>query len=343
MFLRTKNIVTCFVLTLLLCAAIDARHFNGGTIRWEPINPNDTSNLTTITITQTYYWAFPVVKCLTPVPASSGFGTGSDKLICVVDCATSGNYSANPVSKLTDCISTDASTGLMISQRSVNVTLPTDAHFYIANVGTAWSPLGYPAKNNLEWSIVTNIDLRKRPDGIINTPPVATVVSPQYSIVNRTTNIRIPVSDANVGDDVRCRWSVYTSGYRRRRQIPSINKQLRKHKRDPVTTAAITTTTRTTTTTRSTTTTTRTTTTSVTSVTTTATDITTTEIAGTPKSTSSYPVRQAIDECGGICYPNTVPNGTNLSDCTISFTPTRVGVWYAFAIQVSSYWNNFSL
>ena len=211
--------------------------------------------------------------------------------------------------------------------------------------------LGLSGKNNLEWSIVTNIDLRKRPDGIINTPPVATVVSPQYSIVNRTTNIRIPVSDANVGDDVRCRWSAYTSGYRRRRQIPSINKQLRKHKRDPVTTAAITTTTgttttttrSTTTTTRSTTTTTRTTTTSVTSVTTTATDITTTEIAGTPKSTSSYPVRQAIDECGGICYPNTVPNGTNLSDCTISFTPTRVGVWYAFAIQVSSYWNNFSL
>ena len=338
MFLRTKNIVTCFVLTSLLCAAIDARHFNGGTIRWEPINPNDTANLTTITITQTYYWAFPVVKCLTPVPASSGFGTANNKLICVVDCDTSGNYSANPISSLTDCILSAPSLNLITSQRSVNVTLTKDAHFYVANVGNAWRALSYPVQNGLDWSIVTNIDLRKRPDGIINTPPVATVVSPQYSIVNRTTNIRIPVSDANVGDDVRCRWSAYTSGYRRRRQIPSINKQLRKHKRDPVTTAAITTTTgTTTTTTRSTTTTTRTTTTSVTSVTTAVTNITTTEIAGTPKSTSSYPVRQAIDECGGICYPNTVPNDTTLSNCTISFTPTRVGVWYAFAIQVSSY------
>ena len=362
MFLLNANPTVCFALALIFSVLIDAKHFNGGTIRWEPVNPNDTSNLITITITQTYYWTYPYIKCLSNVPASSGFGTGSDKLICVVDCATSGNYSANLVSKLTDCISTDASTGLMISQRSVNVTLTKDAHFYIANVGTAWSPLGYPAKNNLEWSIVTNIDLRKRSDGIINTPPVATIVSPQYAIVNRPTEITIPVSDVNAGDDVRCRWSVYISGYRRRRQanyeeqkreansfIKLLNRE--RNVRAPIEQectedgcdtecvrdcrctcsncqtaycsgsrckqAVCSQTT--------------------TSTATTTADITTTETVGTPKSTSTYPVRQAIDECGGICYPSTVPNGTTLSNCTISFTPTRVGVWYAFAIQVSSY------
>jgi len=50
------------------------------------------------------------------------------------------------------------------------------------------------------------IDLRFRPDGIINTLPTARVVSLQYAIVNRTTTITIPVSDVNSGDDVRCRW-----------------------------------------------------------------------------------------------------------------------------------------
>ncbi|CAF3944198.1 unnamed protein product, partial [Rotaria sp. Silwood1] len=44
-----------------------------------------------------------------------------------------------------------------------------------------------------------------RSDGFINTPPEATVVSPQYVIVNQTTKIQIPVSDANAGDDIRCR------------------------------------------------------------------------------------------------------------------------------------------
>jgi hypothetical protein len=36
--------------------------------------------------------------------------------------------------------------------------------------------------------------------------------------VNQTIQINIPVSDANAGDDVRCRWANYTSGYRRRRR-----------------------------------------------------------------------------------------------------------------------------
>jgi hypothetical protein len=44
-----------------------------------------------------------------------------------------------------------------------------------------------------------------RPDGFINTEPVATVVSSQYLVVNRTTQITMPFTDGNVGDDVRCR------------------------------------------------------------------------------------------------------------------------------------------
>ena len=63
------------------------------------------------------------------------------------------------------------------------------------------------------------IDLRMRPDGFINTPPTANVVSPQYVVVNKTAKISISVSDFNVGDDVRCRWSKYTPGYRRQKTI----------------------------------------------------------------------------------------------------------------------------
>ena len=106
---------------------------------------------------------------------------------------------------------------MLSSTKSKNLTLNAGAHFYLAYLGTAWVALNYPPKSDLEWSIVTLIDLRMRPDGFLNTPPVATVVSPQYAFVNRTIQIQIPVSDANVGDDVRCRWSTYTSGTRRKR------------------------------------------------------------------------------------------------------------------------------
>ncbi|CAF4810087.1 unnamed protein product, partial [Rotaria sp. Silwood2] len=120
---------------------------------------------------------------------------------------------------LTNCTSASSSLKMMTSERSKNITLSADAHFYLAYRGTAWVPLNDPAEKGLDWSIVTYIDLRKRPDGFINTPSVAKFVSPQYAIVNKTIQINIPVSDVNTGDDVRCRWSTYTTGYRRRKRF----------------------------------------------------------------------------------------------------------------------------
>ncbi|CAF3840720.1 unnamed protein product [Rotaria sordida] len=176
-------------------------------------------NFVRITITQSYSWSFPTIKCANDVPiTTSGRSGENDNLTCVVDCGSDGGYSSKPINILTDCISSSSSLGMMTSERKSNITLSAGAHFSIAYQGSAWRALGSPAKSGLDWSIVCSIDLIKRPDGFINTPPVATVVSPQYVIVNRTTQIKIPTSDANAGDDVRCRWSVYQQGYRRRRR-----------------------------------------------------------------------------------------------------------------------------
>ncbi|CAF3179991.1 unnamed protein product [Rotaria sp. Silwood2] len=335
----------------------DAKHFNGGTIKWTPINPYDNSTLVDVTITQSYSWTYPYVKCANNVPISTSiWASANTNLTCVVDCSTDGGYSSAPVDILTNCTSASSSLQMMTSERSKNVTLSADAHFYLAYRGSSWVALNNPATAGLEWSIVTYIDLRKRPDGFINTPPVASIVSPQYAIVNRTIQINIPVSDVNVGDDVRCRWSTYTLGYRRRKRsdkeehikhLSDINfykvasdKELihiRKKRGcsgctsscpvmctcscagcDSITCTgsmclafggcAI-------------------------GVNGTTAATTTTETLGTLKSTSSYPIRQAIDECGGICYPGSVPNGTTLSNCTITFTGVTAGVWYAIAVQ----------
>lgn len=348
------------ILLLLLSSTVtDGIHFNGGSIRWEPRSPYSNSTSVAIAIIQSYSWSYPSITCATNVPISTAGRSGANaNLTCVVDCSNDGGYSTQSVNILTDCISVSSSLGIMVSQRAVNITLAAGAHFYISYRGSAWLALNNPPKSSLYWSILTFIDLRMRPDGFINTPPVATVASPQYAIVNRTTQIQIPVSDTNVNDDVRCRWSVNTPGYRRRRQSNKVEDlhrsstdhtykkgstdgkviRIRKKRALSCNNAACTSTcgyrcdcscavcTGTTCngprcstnpncgigTTGS----------------------TTIETPGTLPTTVSYPSRQAIDECGGICYPNSVPNGTALSNCILSFKGLVPNTWYAVAIQV---------
>jgi hypothetical protein len=386
-------------LIILFCSFVntEARHFDGGTITWAPIDPYDNSSNVPITITQSYSWAYPVITCANNVPiTTSGRSTQNWNLTCVADCSTDGGYSTKPIDILTDCTSVNPSLGMMSSSRSHNLTLTAGAYFYLANVGSAWVALNDPPQSGLEWSIVTLIDLRMRPDGFINTPPAASVVSPQYAFVNQTIQINIPVSDVNTGDDVRCQWATYTAGYRRRRSneeareahqsaIQSYKKvaedgeiiHIRK-KRDcsgcnggcppgcdcncnacdstlctsttctsffgcqtvPTTSSwtwpSTSSWTWPTTTSWTWPTTTGLTysTTSTTLSSTTLSSTTTVDTPGTLKSTSSYPNQQAIDECGDICYPGSLPNGTSMANCTISFTGLTAGVWYAAAVQV---------
>lgn len=205
-----------FALCFLL--SIGAKHFDGGTIRWEPVNPSDIVSPVTIRIIQSYSWAYPSVVCADDVPIStSSRSNENENLTCVADCSSDGGYSARPIDILTDCKTVSTSLGIMTSESAKNVSLSVGAHFYLAHEGRAWVTLNDPPQADLEWSIVTYIDLTVRTGGFINTPPVATVMSPQYAFVNKTIQIPIVVSDANAGDDVRCRWATYTPGYRRRR------------------------------------------------------------------------------------------------------------------------------
>lgn len=335
-------------------ALIDTRHFNGGTIRWAPINPYENASSITISLIQTYYWTFPDVKCANDVPISTGaYSAGSDNVICMADCAYDGGYSTKPVSILTDCISSSSAVGVMKSERTVNVTLNDTAHFYASYVGAAWRNLNSPIIAGLEWSITTYINLRRRPDGSINTPPTAHLVSPQYTIVNRITQIEIPVSDANPGDYIRCRWSKYFDGYRRRRRgakpIELDQAEWTRKKRLALPTMNCTSSclqgclcnetscletncygqtctiypscfiesT------------------SMLTMTDTFTEESTTSTTSTTsRTTRSFPNRQPVDECGGICYPNTLPTSTTLSNCTLSFQGLIPNTWYAVAIQV---------
>ncbi|CAF3091916.1 unnamed protein product [Rotaria sp. Silwood2] len=342
---------------LLYLIVADGVHFNGGTIRWQPMNPYVNSSSVPIAIIQSYSWTYPTITCASNVPISTSGRSGANtNLTCISSCSTDGGYATKPVNILTDCVSASSSLGMMSSTRSVNMSLTSGAHFYLSFQGSSWTALNDPPVGGLYWSIVTFIDLRMRSDGFINTPPEATVVSPQYAVVNQTTQIQIPVSDVNAGDDIRCRWSVYTAGNRKRRQehvhegfynalTINVYKKLpadreivhirKKRKTDPCTTSYCSSTCKDKCPCRCS---------SCTDTTCSGTSCkapgsycprvtTTVETPGTVPPTSSYANHQPIDECGGICYPSSVPSGTTLSNCTLSFKGLVPDRWYAVAIQ----------
>ena len=199
---------------LLLTVPDEGSHFNGGAITWTPVYPTSNASTVLITVTQSYSWVSPIVVCDINVPESSNVSTYSFvNLTCVANCSTDGGYSTKPINTLTDCTSVSPSVGVMTSQRSVNISLNVGAYFSIAYRSLAWRKVGNSPSNFPSWSIACLIDLRRRPDGLINTPPTSSVASPQYVIVNITTSIKIPVSDVNLGDDLRCRWAQNPSRY----------------------------------------------------------------------------------------------------------------------------------
>ena len=358
----------CWLFTFSTFVLAHSLHFNGGTIRWAPVNPYDNSSSITINFIQTYYWTFPDVACKNNVPiTTSKYSTQVANVICIADCSYDGGYSNKPINILTDCISSSSAAGVLKSERSVNITLAKDAHFYASYVGSAWRDLNFPTQIGLSWSITSYINLRRRADGSINTPPVANIVSPQFAIVNRSTQIEIPVSDANPGDHVRCRWSRYIDGYRRRRRTSQIEldrMELLRKKRLIVSTADCNsscledcpcneTSCLGTTCSGQTCGTSPSCSVDYTSMPTVPdantepddytngdattedyTTMTTTTTSTTLRTTSSFPNRQPVDECGGICYPNTVPANTTLSNCILSFRGLVPNTWYAVALQV---------
>lgn len=163
-----------------------------------------------ITITQSYSWMYPTVSCQTNVLTSTNWLLyPAVNLSCVSNCSNQGGYSSNPINILTDCNSYSSSLGILSSQRSINMTFSESTYFWIAYQGISWRSLANAATTlNPGWSIVSLINLRRRPDGLFNTPPVSQMASPQYVIANRTATITIPVTDADMNDDLRCRWSL---------------------------------------------------------------------------------------------------------------------------------------
>ncbi|CAF1215305.1 unnamed protein product, partial [Didymodactylos carnosus] len=204
-------------------------HFNGGTITWRPANKTATGSPVEIIITQIYSWSSGKIYCTDAMIVNeqaidcttynSGYFSGlkTQTLNCIGTCSYVAGGNAQGYNKSTliipYCTDTNPIMGTNIGQRSDEELLYVNDDFNVAFQST--SPMSWIAlalgPSNPVWSISCNIDLHLRPDGYYNTAPVATMMSPINIQKNVQETITIPVSDANDGDILKCRWASGTS------------------------------------------------------------------------------------------------------------------------------------
>ncbi|CAF1374028.1 unnamed protein product, partial [Didymodactylos carnosus] len=203
-------------LFLILCSLLNSNngsHFEGGTITYKVVNY--TSSTVSIILTQSYTYILSIVFCNNTYISSQtqlNFGIYPDQtstINCTANCSTSGGFSSIPVRSY--CTDYSSALGITTGQRSDLVTLSNNSYFFVSYIGASYRNLTlystlYPYPYDFVWYITCLINLRPRPDGRLNTPPAATIISPMYIPVGIQQYIDLPTIDVD-NDNVRCRFS----------------------------------------------------------------------------------------------------------------------------------------
>lgn len=205
-----------FVIVIIVFDVVRSKHFYGGTISWIPLNNNDTTLPIEILITQTYMYKIGELSA-DGTPRTCTMGSllpyPSLQLKCTANCASSGGYQSLPIS--TFVTGSSPTLDICYSQRTDLVNLTNINAYFTVTYGTdpnsaytyrSLSTTLTSTTTTANWNLSTVIDIRRRSNGLINTPPVANLMSPYGIPYNKRISIPIPTSDID-GDDVRCRWS----------------------------------------------------------------------------------------------------------------------------------------
>ncbi|CAF4163390.1 unnamed protein product [Rotaria sp. Silwood2] len=181
-------------------------HFLGGTITWQLQNKSATGTPVAVLITQTYSWTYTSAICTSTMIATNQLipiSVGS--LTCSPICPVGfGTVSATP-----HCTDISVINGITVGQHLDTVHIPTGSNFSIAFAGGAWGSL---TSGGSSWSITSHVNLVLRTNnGKYNSAPVSTMMSPINIILNESTIITVPLSDAD-GDVLRCRWATSSNG-----------------------------------------------------------------------------------------------------------------------------------
>jgi len=203
-----------FVLYIIIIywnLVVESSHFYGGTVTWKPMNNTATGSNIPVMFTQSYQWrrSYTGAGCsqTTIMNQSPLIPNTSSFLSCTTSppCGGFTNLSINEY--CTDySVLVDSSAGSI----SYVENITAGAEFCVAYSGQNWVQLyttvgcsGRKKRSTAStttssttttaapgcfsssagWSIGTCVNLTLRPDGFIDTPPVATVISRMYLII----------------------------------------------------------------------------------------------------------------------------------------------------------------
>ena len=169
-------------------------------------NTTPSGSTAQILVHQRYAWRrtyFSPTLCDDTMISNKGkIATTTFKLACNfgTSCNSFTNVSADVI-----CTDYSASMDFSLGERYDLLTLPLNKSFTIGFYGTNWLVLAI--QGNGPWQVTGRIDLKIRPDGMLNTSPVTSTLPVIYRTINVQHVHIIQMADAESTDILRCRWS----------------------------------------------------------------------------------------------------------------------------------------
>ncbi|CAF1155612.1 unnamed protein product [Adineta ricciae] len=195
-----------FICLFPYISIIDSSHFRGGTITYRPFNNTPSGSTVPVIVRERWSWrrssSSPVCSPATIAAKSPTIGGGT--LTCV-----SGSYCPSWPGMTISTYCTDFSAPLDVASGEYYQTynIPLNVSFSLGFTGGAWFSylvIGHDGS----WSVVARISTIVRPDGYLNTSPIAVSLPILYKEINIQHVHVVQMSDFDGTDTLKCRWSI---------------------------------------------------------------------------------------------------------------------------------------
>ncbi|CAF1477730.1 unnamed protein product [Adineta ricciae] len=207
-------ILNFFIIIFILeFSVVDPSHFYGGTITARPENVSQTTGTVQLIVRERWSWRksyYPVAsRCTNAIIAAQTpmIGDGS-AVACVSGAACGSHWSTGGATMNTYTWCTDYSENLDTHSGEYYNTypIPINASFSICFASNAWlNAMGSGSGGS--WSVCGRISTVVRPDGYLNTSPVAVSLPIIYKQVQVQHTHVVQMSDFDGSDTLICRWA----------------------------------------------------------------------------------------------------------------------------------------
>ncbi|UJR07471.1 hypothetical protein I4U23_011760 [Adineta vaga] len=201
--------INIFHLICFFCSVffVHTSHFRGGTITSRPYNSTPSGASVPVIVRERWSWrrSWNAPPCSAAIIAAQAPMIGDSFTInCVA--GTCGGYWTG-MNTLTYCTDFSAPLDVASGEYYQTYTVPINTSFSIAFAGNAWFSTLVVGSGGF-WSVVGRISTLIRPDGYLNTSPVAVSLPILYKEINIQHVHVVQMSDFDGTDLLKCRWSV---------------------------------------------------------------------------------------------------------------------------------------